>query len=71
MTVIAAPSAHCGSVAIFYREVYHFAIKELRLHGLNVISFHLVTGRQRWHIVGCYITPSNASFEGVTADISY
>ena len=57
----AAPSAHRGGVAIFYREADHFAIKELRFHGLNVISFQLVTGRQRWHVMGCYIASSDAS----------
>ena len=38
------PSAHCGGVAIFYREAEHFAIEELRLHGPNVIIFQMVMG---------------------------
>ena len=59
--VIEATSAHHGSVAIFYREVEHFAIEELRLHGRNGISFQLVTGRRQWHVMGCYISPRNAS----------
>ena len=55
-----APSAHRGGVTIFYRKVEHFSIKELRLQGLNVISFNLVTLWIQWHVLGCYITPSNA-----------
>ena len=54
----------------FCREADHFAIEELRLHGPNVIIFHLVAWRQRWHVVGCYISPSNAStIEDVSAAI--
>ena len=56
-----APSAHRSGVAIFYPEADHFAIKELRLHGLNVISFQMVTGRCWWHVMGCYISPGNDS----------
>ena len=44
---MAAPSAHRGGVAIFYRKAEHFATKELHLHGPNVISFQMVTGRRR------------------------
>ena len=65
-----ATSAHRGGVAIFYHEAEHFAVKELLLHGPNIISFHLVTGRCRWYVVGCYIDPINASnIESVSAVI--
>ena len=47
-----APSAHCGGVDIFYHKAEHFAIKETRLHGPNVIIFQLVTGRRQLHVVG-------------------
>ena len=60
-------SAHCGGIVIFYREAYHFSIKVLRLHGLNVVSFQMVTGRQCWHVVGCYISPIDASTIEVVA----
>ena len=56
-----ATSAHRGGVSIFYHKAEHFAIEELHLHGPNIISFQMVTGRQRWHVVRCYISPSNAS----------
>ena len=63
-------SAHCGGVVIFYRGTDNFAIKELRLHVLNVISFQMVTGRRRWNVIGCYIAPINASIiEVVSATI--
>ena len=54
----------------FYRKAEHFSVKEIHLHGPNVIIFQMVTGRRTWHVVGCYITPSNASTtEDVAADI--
>ena len=65
-----APSAHHRGVAIFYREPKHFASEELRLHGPNIISFQLETWRRRWHVVGCYIAPSDdLTIEDVTAAI--
>ena len=34
------------------------------------VSFQLASGGQRWHIVGCYLSPYNAStIEGVVAAI--
>ena len=63
------PSARRVGVAVFYCEVEHFSIKELFLHGLNVISFQLVTGRRQWHVVGCYIAPRYAlAIEEVAED---
>ena len=54
----------------FCCEADHFAIEELRLHGPNIIIFHLVAWRQLWHVVRCYISPSNAStIEGLSAEI--
>ena len=62
----------CGGVYIFYREAEHFAVEELCLHGLNVIRFQLVTGRWRWHVVGCYIPPRDAlTIEDIIAAIRY
>ena len=68
--VTKAPIPHRGNIAIFYREAEHFAIKELLLHVPNVISFQLVTGRWRWHVVEYYISPRDAStIEDVDAAI--
>ena len=67
---IAAPSAHGGGVAIFYREAKHFDVEEIHPHGLNVTRFQIVTERRRWHVVGCYLASSNASnIEDVAAVI--
>ena len=55
------PSAHRIGIAIFYCKAEHFAIKELCLHGPNIISFQLMTGRRRCHVVGCYIARRNDS----------
>ena len=67
-----APSSHRGGVAISYCKAEHFAIEELHLHGPIVIRFHLVTGRWPWYVVGCYITPSDAStIEDFAASIRY
>ena len=68
--VTEAPSDHHGRVVVFYRKVEHFAIEDLHLHGMNVIRFHMVTGRQQWHVVGCYISLSSVStIEDISADI--
>ena len=61
VTAKAVLSDHSGGVAILYRKAGHFVIEELRLHSPNVISFQMVTGRHRWHVVGFYIAPSDAS----------
>ena len=68
--VMEAPIAHRGGVAVFYCKAEHFDVNELCLHGLNVITFQLVAGRQWWHVVGCYLAPSNASaIEDIAAAI--
>ena len=55
-----APSRHCGGIALFYREGAGFSVEEVRQYGPNVLSVEVVSGRRRWYIVGCYITPDNA-----------
>ena len=55
-----APSRHCGGVALLYRTSAQFAVEEVREYGPNVLSFEVVTGRRRWYIIGCYITPDKA-----------
>jgi hypothetical protein len=36
-----------------------YEIKQVELHGPNVVSFQLVLGAMRWYIVWCYIPPTN------------
>ena len=67
----AAPSAHSGAVAVFYRAVEHFSVEALQTYGANVVSFQLASGDRRWFIVGCYFAPDGAStIEDVVAAIS-
>ena len=51
---------HRGGEEIFYRKAEHFVVEELCLHGPNVVRFQIVMGRQRWHVVGCYLSSINA-----------
>ena len=67
---MAALSARHGGGAIFYRKAEKIDIKELRLHGPNVIIFQLVTGQRWWHVAGCYTAPVNTyTIENVTFSI--
>ena len=34
-----APSAHSGSVAIFYRAAEHFSVKALQTYGASTVRF--------------------------------
>ena len=62
--------AHHGGVVVLYRKADHFTFKVLPLHSPNFISFHLVMVRWRWHVVGCCISPRDASpIEGVAVSI--
>ena len=55
---------------VLYSKEKHVSLEALCLHGPNTVSFQLVTGRQRWHVVGCYITSTGAStIEEVVAAI--
>ena len=61
---IVAPDAlsrHHGVVALFYKELQHFTVEFHQYHGPNVISFHMVKGRQCCHLVGFDLVPRNAS----------
>jgi hypothetical protein len=54
-----APSAHQGGIAFFWRANKTYEVKDWRIRGPNVLSFVIVTGSQRFYIVGCYILPTN------------
>ena len=72
VTETAAPIVQCGDVVVFYHKVEHLSIEEICLHGPNVISFQVVTGRRWCNIVGCYIAPSDAlTIEDFIAAIRY
>ena len=52
-----APIRHRGGVALFYRPLPMFKVEAIREYGPNVLSFKVVTGAQRWYIIGCYLAP--------------
>ena len=56
-----APSRHRGGVAVFYRPSPNFAVEAVHQFGTNVVGLQLVTGAQRWYIIGCYLAPDNTS----------
>ena len=49
---------HSGGVAVFYLEAEHSYFEVRCLHGLDIVRFHLVMGRQQWHIAEFYIDPN-------------
>jgi hypothetical protein len=53
-----AVSRHQGGVALCWRTNSSFLVEGISLFGPNVLSFHLVSGRRRWLIIGGYIPPS-------------
>jgi len=57
-----APSAHQGGVALIYREQHDlYEVEETKVWHPNLLSFQLVTGVDRYFVVGCYIPPSDLS----------
>jgi hypothetical protein len=54
-----APSKWQGGISLFWRTSETYEIKEVELHGPNVLSFQLMSGTTRWYIMGCYILLTN------------
>jgi hypothetical protein len=54
-----AASSSSGGIALFWRSIILYEVKETRIWGTNVISLHLMMGSTRFFVVGCYIRPSN------------
>ena len=59
----AADSDRRGGVALLVRENNAFTIENERARGPNVISFELLSGEERWYVVGCYLPPSDKGGE--------
>ena len=55
------PSRHPWVVAVFYWYLPHFKFEYFRPHGRNMMSFQMDSDKRRWFIVGCYLSPYNAS----------
>ena len=46
-------------------------MEAFHIYGANIVSFQLESSSQKWHIVGCYLAPDNAStLEDIVAAIS-
>ena len=57
-------------VALFYRSTPHFVVEAVERFGSNVMGFQVVTGEQRWYIVGAYVAPKDEeTMETVVAAI--
>ena len=56
-----APIRYCRIMALFYKESQQFVAKPHKQHVPNVINFKVVIGGRRWHVVGHYLTPCDAS----------
>ena len=54
-----APSKWQGGISLFWRTSGTYEIEEVEIRGPNVLSFQLVSGAARWHIIGCYIPPND------------
>ncbi|KAL7524510.1 hypothetical protein ACHAXR_000605 [Thalassiosira sp. AJA248-18] len=54
-----APSAHQGGVALLWRDNELFEIEETKIRHPNVISFELMTGVDRYFVVGAYLPPTD------------
>ena len=49
-----------GGVEVAWREKSGFQVEEISNYGPNVVSFVLMTVRQRWYVVGSYMPPNYA-----------
>jgi hypothetical protein len=56
-----AVSIRQGGIALFWRDNDLYEIEESKIHGPNVLSFELVTGKTRFYIVGAYLPSSDPS----------
>ena len=59
VVALTAPSAWQGGIALFWRGNISYEIEETRIWGPNVISLHMMMGKIRFFVVGCYIPPSD------------
>ncbi len=59
-----APSKHQGGIALLWQPEHEaFEIEATKIMTLNLITFQLVTGDQRYYVIGIYIPPNNTEGE--------
>ena len=46
---------------VFYRVPLQFSVKALQQFGTNVVRLQLMTRECQWYIIGCYLSPNDAS----------
>ena len=51
--------ARIGGFALLWEESELYKLEEAKARGPNVITFELMTGSDRYYVVGCYIPPSD------------
>ena len=56
-----APIMHIGRISVFYRAAEHFSVEALQTYKANVFRFQMALVDCMWFIMGCYLTPDNAS----------
>ena len=54
-----AVSVRQGGIALFWRSNKFYEIEETRVRGPNIITFVVVSGGDRYYVVGCYIPPND------------
>jgi hypothetical protein len=52
------PSLHQGGIALFWWANKAYNVEDWRIRGPNMLSFVVVTGSQRFYVVGYYIPPT-------------
>ena len=50
---------HRSGVVVFHLPAPHFTLKAVQKFGPTVVGFQLVTGSQRWYIIGSYLSPDD------------
>jgi hypothetical protein len=53
-----APRVHQGGIVHFWQANKLYEVEDWCIHGPNMLSFVVVTGSQRFYIMGCYIPPT-------------
>ena len=51
----------CCGLSVFYRVPPRFSVKALQKFRTNTVRFQLMTRERQWYIVGCYLSPNDAS----------
>ena len=51
--------ARFNGIALLWEKIELYELEEANARGPNVISFEIVTGTDRYYVVGCYIPSSD------------